>query len=160
MHMQVHMRVQLRVRLQTILGTLSTKKFVAWEKNGLPNSGFSIKAQKKSRKNCSNVLMAFFGNNCQLQWKTSCCIHNKVSSFCEHKKVKWSKKAYLLPWNSNNSKIWLKRTAWEWPNLFAKPEAVFLVMLGTSSLPTRHEVYGRTTESLVLSWERARTQHD
>jgi len=38
-------------------------------------------------------------------------------------------------------------------------EAVFLVMLGTSSFPAGHEVYGKTTEKFVPSWERARTQH-
>jgi len=38
--------------------------------------------------------------------------------------------------------------------------AVFLVMLGTSSFPARHEVYWKSTEKFVLSWERARTQHD
>jgi hypothetical protein len=40
------------------------------------------------------------------------------------------------------------------------PEFVFLVMLGKSSLLARHEVYGKTTENLAPSWERARTQHD
>jgi hypothetical protein len=43
---------------------------------------------------------------------------------------------------------------------FTHPEAVFLVMLGTSSFPAGHEVYGKTTEKFVPSWERARTQHD
>jgi len=40
------------------------------------------------------------------------------------------------------------------------PEAVFLVMLGTSSFPPRQEVYGKTTEKLVPSWEQARIRHD
>jgi hypothetical protein len=31
------------------------------------------------------------------------------------------------------------------------PEVVFLVMLGTSSLPARYEVYGKTNENLVLA---------
>jgi len=39
-------------------------------------------------------------------------------------------------------------------------EVVFLVMLGTSSFPARQEIYEKTTENLVPSWERARTQHD
>jgi hypothetical protein len=39
-------------------------------------------------------------------------------------------------------------------------EAVFLVMLGASSFPARHEVYGKTNEKLVPSWERARTGND
>jgi len=40
------------------------------------------------------------------------------------------------------------------------PEAVFLVLLGTSSFPARCEVYGKTTEKFLPSWEQARTQHD
>jgi len=39
-------------------------------------------------------------------------------------------------------------------------EDVFLVMLGTSSFPDGHEVYGKTTEKLVLSWEQVRTRDD
>jgi len=42
----------------------------------------------------------------------------------------------------------------------ANAEVVFLVMLGTSSFLARHEVYCKTTENLMPSWERARTQHD
>jgi len=34
------------------------------------------------------------------------------------------------------------------------------VILGTSSFLARHEVFGKTTENLVPSWERARTQPD
>jgi len=30
----------------------------------------------------------------------------------------------------------------------------------SSSFPVRHEVYGKTTEKFVPSWERAHTQHD
>ncbi len=41
-----------------------------------------------------------------------------------------------------------------------EPEAVFLIMLGTSSFPAKQEVYGETTEKFVPSWERARIQHD
>jgi len=37
------------------------------------------------------------------------------------------------------------------------PEAVFLVILGMSSFPARQEVYGKTIENLMPSWERART---
>ncbi len=40
------------------------------------------------------------------------------------------------------------------------PKAVFLVILGMSSFPARHKVYGKTIENLMPSWERARTQHD
>ncbi len=36
-------------------------------------------------------------------------------------------------------------------NEIAEPEAVFLVLLGTSSFPAMHEVYGKTTENLVPS---------
>jgi hypothetical protein len=39
-------------------------------------------------------------------------------------------------------------------------EAVFLVMLGTSLFPARHELFGCFLIYLVASWERARTQHD
>ncbi len=38
--------------------------------------------------------------------------------------------------------------------------AVLLVILGMSSFPARHEVYWKSTEKFVPSWERARTQHD
>ncbi len=38
-----------------------------------------------------------------------------------------------------------------------EPEVVILVMLGTSSLLARNEVYGKTTENLVPTWELART---
>jgi len=44
-----------------------------------------------------------------------------------------------------------------------KPEitvGLFLVMLGTSSIPPRYEVYGKITDNVVPSWERAPTQHD
>ena len=34
------------------------------------------------------------------------------------------------------------------------------MLLGTSSFPARYEVYGKTTEKFVPSWERARTQND
>ncbi len=40
------------------------------------------------------------------------------------------------------------------------PEAVFLVVLGTSSFPAGNEVYGKTTEKFVPNWEQARTQND
>jgi hypothetical protein len=33
-------------------------------------------------------------------------------------------------------------------------------MLGTNLFPARNEVYGKTSENLVSSWERARAQHD
>jgi len=39
-------------------------------------------------------------------------------------------------------------------------EAVFLVMLGTSSFPAGHEVYKKSIEKFVPSWERALTQND
>jgi len=39
-------------------------------------------------------------------------------------------------------------------------EAIFLVVQITSSFPAGHEVYGKTTEKFVPSWERARTQHE
>ncbi len=41
-----------------------------------------------------------------------------------------------------------------------KVEAVFLVILGMSSFPPKHEVYGKTTEKFIPSWEHARTKHD
>ncbi len=31
---------------------------------------------------------------------------------------------------------------------------------GASSFPVGHEVYGKTSEKFMPSWERARTQHD
>jgi len=34
---------------------------------------------------------------------------------------------------------------------------VFLVMLGSSSFPDRHEVYGKTTEKFAHRWEQTRT---
>ncbi len=44
---------------------------------------------------------------------------------------------------------------------FTSPEVVFLVVLGTSSFPARHdEVYGKTTGKLFPSCEQARTEHD
>jgi len=43
---------------------------------------------------------------------------------------------------------------------YVTTEAVFLVMLGTSSFPARHEVYRKTTEKFVPNWEWARIQHD
>ena len=38
------------------------------------------------------------------------------------------------------------------------PKAVFLVRLGTSSFPARHEVYGKAGENFLLSSEQTRTQ--
>ncbi len=42
-------------------------------------------------------------------------------------------------------RVWLDTTA------DVRSDAVFLVMLGTSSIPAGHEVYGKTTEKLVPS---------
>ncbi len=60
----------------------------------------------------------------------------------------------LKDWDEivNSSKVWaskLKRT-----------EAVFLVMLGTSSFPARDELFSCFPIYLVPSWIRARTQYD
>jgi len=35
---------------------------------------------------------------------------------------------------------------------YNKPEALFLVMLGTSSFTARHKVYGKTTEKGSIKW--------
>jgi len=40
------------------------------------------------------------------------------------------------------------------------PEAVLLVTLGTSSFPVRKQVYRKTTEKFVPSWEPVRTHTD
>jgi len=43
---------------------------------------------------------------------------------------------------------------------FCQPQALFLVILGTSSFPASHEVHGKITENIVLSCERPRIQVD
>ena len=40
------------------------------------------------------------------------------------------------------------------------PESLFLAWLGTSSFLARHELYEETTENLLPSWVRSRSQPD